>query len=299
MRKVVFKEPDTQEWQTWRQKAQTKTSLQNYTPGGKVEIDKLYQERKEDIVRIFEGKCAYCEAEILYVTKEGDVEQLNQAGDVEHFRPKGRITDEDNKPVRYTEEGKEYDHPGYYWLAYHPRNLLLACATCNRPWTRGGVERLGKWDLFPIRGTRVVFPEQEEKDNPLLLKKKEEPLLLNPTDEDYDPNEHFTFDGETGILGAKTDEARKCIQILGLNRGGLIDRRRILYDAVRMLVNDTLEKSRAGNQARVNRNIQDLNAHIDGKREYSFAALVAIQDEIPNFQIILTVLSRAIQTDEN
>lgn len=104
-------------------------------------------------------KCAYCEAR----------EQLRR-NDVEHFRPKGRITDEDGRhPVT----------PGYWWLAWTWENLLFSCRNCN--------QSPAKLDKFPLDGasTRLVA----EQPPPGL----ERPLLLDPYDAAVDPMDHIRF----------------------------------------------------------------------------------------------------------
>ena len=79
----------------------------------------------------FYGKCAYCEAPI----------RDYQHGDVEHFRPKAGVTDENGQPVCLFDEqgqvqigadGEPVKHPGYYWLAYEWTNLLPTCVKCNQ-----------------------------------------------------------------------------------------------------------------------------------------------------------------------
>src|SRR5436190_9209784 len=73
------------------------------------------------------NKCWYCEC-------RQDRSDLQ----VDHFRPKGRITGE---PA----------HPGYWWLAFEWRNFRLACTFCNcireDPETD---EKGGKGNRFPI-----------------------------------------------------------------------------------------------------------------------------------------------------
>ncbi len=71
--------------------------------------------------------CAYCSKEL----DRGDW------GDVEHFRPKGRV-----------HEAPE--HGGYWWLAYAFSNYLLSCGYCNS--SRKGT----KFPLLPRR-QRVRF----------------------------------------------------------------------------------------------------------------------------------------------
>src|SRR5690349_1720738 len=58
---------------------------------------------------LFHGKCAYCES----------VYRAVDALDIEHYRPKGGVTEDD-------------DHPGYWWLAGVWSNLLPSCPPCNQ-----------------------------------------------------------------------------------------------------------------------------------------------------------------------
>src|SRR5262245_40916138 len=73
---------------------------------------------------LFKKKCAYCESSLL-----------TAPGDLENFRPKATVSDEEGKSVS----------EGYWWLAYDWNNLLLSCGTCNR---------LHKRNRFPIAGPR-------------------------------------------------------------------------------------------------------------------------------------------------
>ena len=56
---------------------------------------------------LFHNKCAYCESD------------LGDNLDVEHFRPKGGVTEEPG-------------HSGYWWLAHDWTNLLPSCTPCNQ-----------------------------------------------------------------------------------------------------------------------------------------------------------------------
>jgi hypothetical protein len=106
---------------------------------------------KVHLIDIFHGKCGYCESRFT----------PSSFGDVEHYRPKGRVSEDKN-------------HKGYYWLAYNPTNYLPACQLCNEP---------AKRDHFPIDGTRARS-EADALDN-------EKPLLLNPYIDSYE--EHLEF----------------------------------------------------------------------------------------------------------
>jgi uncharacterized protein (TIGR02646 family) len=145
--------------------------------------------------RLCDRKCAYCEAPA----------PASASWDVEHYRPKGRVSE---RP----------DHPGYYWLAYRWDNLLLSCQLCNqrrkdRPtWEQEepGVTS-GKADRFPLADevTRAMDPSADLD--------AEARLLLDPTRDD--PEEHLTFDltGRALARGASAMGAAS-IEVYHLNR---------------------------------------------------------------------------------
>lgn len=170
--------------------------------------------------QLFFGKCAYCETRYA-----------NQAPvDVEHYRPKGRISG-------------EKDHPGYWWLAMIWDNLLPSCIDCNRRrWQRlpdvpssleqllkseliqGGMMALGKQDVFPVEGERAVAPHSEID---------EKPDLLNPCVDV--PDEHLTFyidrENPLGLVlpkitgGVPSRRGLTSIHVYGLNRLALVQER--------------------------------------------------------------------------
>jgi uncharacterized protein (TIGR02646 family) len=161
------------------------------------------------------GNCAYCESKIGAVG----------AREVEHYRPKGGITD-------------LATHPGYWWLAHRWDNLLPTCRDCNKSLrqhivTAGMTEAqvlelqgmraatsFGKANQFEIRGERAIGSGCN-----LDL---EDPLLIDPCQ--IDPSRHVTWDfsfeltllepvlGEGGysVYGAYT------IRTCALNRAELV-----------------------------------------------------------------------------
>ena len=164
----------------------------------------------------YKSKCAYCER--LYKL------------DVEHYRPKGRITDENGGVISAT---------GYYWLCYEWSNLLPSCISCNREG--------GKVDKFPIIGIRVTAPYFRKG---LLAKSKclvhsphfisERPYLINP--EVDDPVNFFAFkisDSGKGIemYGVDADNRGDITQkICKLNRPEIrIERAQVILDFVEAL----------------------------------------------------------------
>ena len=222
MIKIDFPEPTTVELHSWREKCNevTQALIANVAQGNEPEVSDLYK-GQQDVYKshngAFHGKCAYCEANIA----------ADQPGDIEHFRPKGGLTDADNHPVKVEgSDGGERVHPGYYWLAYEWQNLLPACADCNRPSRRKSVDGrlLGKWDRFPINGTYAATPDDD------LV--QEDPLLINPVFEN--PADHLEID-ETGLFTPlnDSDRGRMCISIFGLNdRGGLVEERKRTFNRV-------------------------------------------------------------------
>jgi hypothetical protein len=69
---------------------------------------------------------------------------------VDHFRPKGRVSEIDDnlKPTGV-------ESPGYWWLAFEPHNFRLCSMHSNQ---RRVDERTdgGKWDYFPVDGARAI-----------------------------------------------------------------------------------------------------------------------------------------------
>ncbi|MEI6501183.1 MAG: hypothetical protein WCP21_09185, partial [Armatimonadota bacterium] len=172
MVRIDFHEPVSAEWQKWRDTCAEKQDAVNQAvlAGKPPSIsEKTYKGMRHvyfDLEGPFHGKCAYCESLIA----------ADQPGDVEHYRPKGDLT-ESYRPAECTDaNGQQTPHPGYYWLVYDWRNLLPACEDCNRPSKRKTNGKLvGKWGEFPVRRFRALLPGQEVQ---------EEPLLLNPAWDD-------------------------------------------------------------------------------------------------------------------
>ena len=220
MIKIDFQEPTSEQWQEWRQECDDARDelVKQVESGKKPKVTELYKDlRMQSIYKSqnapFFGKCAYCESDVL----------VNQPGDIEHWRPKSRVTDEKGRAIEINSgNGEKTPHPGYYWLAYDSRNLLLSCATCNRPSTsKISGRRIGKWDQFPVEDFRATIMGEESQESP---------ILLNPVEED--PADHLEVDDE-GFIIAKTYRGQLCIDIFGLNI------REALLDARRKYINDT------------------------------------------------------------
>lgn len=111
----------------------------------------VWRELKDGLANLLHDKCWYCETA---------VERSDNA--VDHFRPKGSVSDAANP------------HAGYRWLAFDESNFRYACTYCNS--RRKDLENRtvgGKADRFPlvneVRRVYAVGPVTAEQ-----------PLLLDP-----------------------------------------------------------------------------------------------------------------------
>jgi 5-methylcytosine-specific restriction endonuclease McrA len=180
---------DFSDWKARAKKAREK-AIKDYNDGKRpIDFDReIWSELKWHLFELFHRKCAYCESKTLLVS----------SGDVEHYRPKAKVEEDEN-------------HPGYYWLAYSETNLLPACERCNRA--------RGKMNRFPVEGTRAYDPNSGLD--------KEEPLLLNPYDQLTNLYKHLEF-SDHGMARAlnQSERGKTSWSCYNLNRPGLPQERR-------------------------------------------------------------------------
>lgn len=143
--------------------------------------------------KVFHGKCAYCESYI----------QGTYPGDAEHYRPKGKVTTKVGELQSIIESGG-IPHPGYYWLAYHWKNLLPACMECN------GIN--GKMNQFPVKNKHAW--SHEDGEDPDILDRIESPLLLHPYRDN--PDQHIKF-GNLGLVTAVDNDEIGSVSIAVYN----------------------------------------------------------------------------------
>lgn len=176
MIQINLTEPNSQDWEAWKKKCATKTAeaLAQFKAGHPPAISALYKAQKKVFSRLCYGKCAYCEKKIA----------SSQHGDVDHYRPKSGVAEEDWTPVQLRRNGRTGLHPGYFWLAYTPGNLIFCCISCNQI---GEGRRWGKGTRFPVGVFRAEEPGEEAD---------EERKLLNPFLDN--PEEHIKIDA-TGV----------------------------------------------------------------------------------------------------
>jgi hypothetical protein len=196
--------------------------------------DNIWRELKWHLFELFHDKCAYCENKPL----------ASYAGDVEHYRPKGKVDEDEN-------------HPGYFWLAYDETNLLPSCSLCNQP-------RRAKLTHFPVKGAH-----SREARNLA----REVPLLLNPYDRNVSPFDHLEFDAAGFSAAHKSSEYGECSRrIYDLDRPGLKGSR---YDAMQLVEADW--NTNVVRKGSITKAYADLRDEIlQGKREYSAAQLWAL-----------------------
>jgi hypothetical protein len=109
----------------------------------------VWRELKDPLADLLNDKCWYCE---VPVTRSDNA--------VDHFRPKGRVSDATNQ------------HSGYRWLAFDHSNFRYSCTFCNsrRKDVEGGTTG-GKSDRFPLleEVQRVYTKGSVAAERPILL----------------------------------------------------------------------------------------------------------------------------------
>jgi len=153
---------------------------------------------KEELAVAQHKKCCYCEDEV----------GSSSPGDVEHFRPKGAVSQGRGHPISY---------PGYFWLAYDWSNLYYSCANCNRS---------GKKNYFPLADTT-----KRARSHSAVLA-DESPLLLDPGGAD-DPRDHIRFHLQVAV--GITAKGRKSVEVFQLNRNALAEKRLAAANQIHIL----------------------------------------------------------------
>jgi uncharacterized protein (TIGR02646 family) len=203
---------------TWTTRAATQT-LQAIADGAGHVVTDLYKENdlRVALEELFHNKCAYCESH-------------GQAGfpwDVEHYRPKGRVAEDDT-------------HDGYYWLAYTWTNLYPSCVFCNQNRRDNPTfddpalgAAAGKVDQFPLdpAASRARVPA-DNLDT-------EGRLLLDPCNDQ--PEQHIGFNavGEAHERAGSVHGSTS-IRVLNLNRKRLRDARLEHLKTIQQLVDENV-----------------------------------------------------------
>ncbi len=281
MRRIKLQPLNTPSWKLWLNacKKETQELIESVDRGEKPEFKANLYGRKSIKKEYFAskdapfyGKCAYCESYIV------DFQHV----DIEHFRPKGGITDENDNQVILKDDlgnptqdamGEPKPHPGYYWLAYNWQNLLPSCTICNQP-SSAGSKKIGKHNRFPVDGNHAQKPEDVES---------EQPLLINPASdrEEDDPARHLAVDINTGLMIPLSERGKMCIDIFGLNlRDRLVEeRKRACREIEHLLIRWILSNDAVA--------LSDLQAIRAGKRSYSMAAIATLNEQLSKIKPLL------------
>lgn len=183
--------------------------------GDKVEF--TFKAYGHDLLRdalneIFFYKCAYCESGY----------GATQPVAIEHYRPKGAVT-EGKKKLR-----------GYYWLAADWDNLVPSCTDCNSEryhvYPDGSRQKRGKANQFPIAN-----PKKRAR-GPKSSLAAEGAWLLDPSSGvgALDPERHLEFlHGEDAgvvrpalVAGKESRHGKESIFVYALDRPRLVSGRR-------------------------------------------------------------------------
>lgn len=231
--------------------------------------------------RLYHHKCAYCEAHITAVSYQH----------VEHYRPKNEVASADLSGIV---------HHGYYWLGIEWSNLLISCTWCNGN-GRKGVR-------FPLinPASRVIDPPALMPSPPGTYNiaanhighrhlRSERPLIINP--ETTHPSVHLKIE-KTGRLKEKNSslKGRKTIEILDLNRDGLLVKRKEIIDRTIDQINKTIKAHKRAthplNPAQFRFQLEDLFDEIaqgtKPKKEYT----MVYREILKNFDTLILTSSK-------
>lgn len=164
----------------------------------------LLLEVKEDLIQLFNNKCAYCDS-------------YSEDLQIDHFRPSDNVSDQ-----------KGFADEGYFWLSYSWFNLYLACGECIRY----------KSNYFPVVANRLSPPLIHVYKSYESLKAyvdREEALLVDPCKRRMHEHPQFSYSIDGQIFG-KSDNADYTIELLQLNRSNLVERRKTVLDDISDLI---------------------------------------------------------------
>lgn len=207
----------------WLKKAQTKAKAAN-TSGHVGEGDGIWSEIKGVYMQLQGFKCMYCEKPMPKPDDARDGASGKVEYDVEHFRPKNRVTAwppakvKDRRSIDYDDQLEAGVPTGYVWLAFDHLNYGVSCKTCNSEL---------KGDRFPILGKRGKKGQRNAELDPI-----EKPCLLLPVGaKGPDPESLLSWNGplvfpKKGLSAEDTLRAKVLIDFFELDtRRDLLDLR--------------------------------------------------------------------------
>lgn len=191
------------------------------------------------------SKCVWCE----------QLRPLSRELDVEHYRPKLRVSEWEGTPpvVSDVPPAEVPVGVGYWWLAFAWDNYSLACKTCNQTWKR---------NLFPVADPRNYCVEGIEGT--------EVPLLLDPGSA-FETRDHFRWLVD-GIVEPVSREGYATIVTCGLNRRDLQTRRGKVLVETSSTLDSLLRALRGGRTTEVQEAFRALASL--GSRTKEFTGMV-------------------------
>uniref|UniRef100_UPI004048B87D hypothetical protein n=1 Tax=Rheinheimera sp. TaxID=1869214 RepID=UPI004048B87D len=138
---------------------------------------------KDNFINAFGDKCWYSE-----------VPRINTDFDVDHFRPKGAVKKAKKNYAKRIVNGVLEIHPGYWWLAFEPKNYRYACQYANQPRDNGG-----KHDYFPLTDENMRVWSQSA----FTAHANETPHLLDPCNQA--DVQLLSFDKSPGMAHSRYD----------------------------------------------------------------------------------------------
>ncbi len=176
--------------------------------------DKRFDERfkqkdiKESLSKIYHQKCAFCEQKIEKCI-DNNLQECSST--VEHYRPKSK----------------------YYWLAFSWDNLLWCCHKCNQ----------NKGNKFETKKREVEYNKEEFKDNihssSKIYHSIEEPKIINPEIDNIIEKINFN---KNGIIDSEDERVKYTIEICGLDRESLNEKRqKVIDDFIKAINNKKLK----------------------------------------------------------
>ncbi len=270
MIKINVKWPNEEDWKKWRVDCENeRLKSEKSAKNGSIPKAKTLYKRKSIKTKyyfspkgLFGGKCAYCETYIRDF----------QRGDIEHYRPKQGVTDENDKLIKANYGNGPEKHWGYYWLAYDKYNLLPSCTICNQASDLEG-NKIGKHNRFPVTGKHAIDDSGIEA---------EQPLLINPLTDNPEKYLAIEIDGKAkGMIKGIDQEGvgLMTIKVFALNdRDLLLERRKdkikqVRADLAAIMLSDDMKKRQEI--------INDLKEVYDGAGEYSMAARAVLEEIRP------------------
>lgn len=221
-------------WDITKLNAELETAKANARKNAISAKSGVWSQLGEQMSKISNGKCWYCETNELRSDKP-----------IDHFRPKNSVAE---CP----------DHPGYWWLAFEWRNYRYCCTYCNS--RRVDVKTAGgKQDHFPI----ITPPQWNTCKTDV---NRERPKLLDPTNQnDYSL---LTFDKNGQACPNSDDEnsedylrAKESIEKYHLNHKPTKMARQAIRQRIDQLVASTNESFKNGHQVsseQISTNIKEI-----------------------------------------